>query len=356
MDPIYGYEAVNVEAQQRDPSSLLNWMKRMVAVRQGHPAFGRGSLRLLYPQNRKVLAYLREHEGDVVLCVANLSRAAQAVELSLADFKGRVPVELLGRSAFPPIGDLPYMLTLPAYGFYWFLLPEAAELPRWHEDLPEPLPDFITLVVRDGLRSLVDGQSARNLTHDVLPAFLAKQRWFAAKDAAISKVGIAAWAEFTTGRDTHLLTEIEVEFASGEAPHRYFMPLGTSFDEQALTFGWPLLPFSLAQVRRGAKVGALYDGMAAEDFPRAAGLRRHDPVFRQLRHRERRGAARRRGPAPARRAEQLLDPDRRSHHSQGVSKAGIRRAAGARDRPLPDRPGGLRQRAAPARRDRASRA
>ena len=161
MDPIYGYEAVNVEAQQRDPSSLLNWMKRMIAVRQGHPAFGRGTLRLLYPQNRKILAYLREHEGDVVLCVVNLSRAAQAVELSLADFKGRVPVELLGRSTFPPIGDLPYMLTLPAYGFYWFVLPEAAELPRWHEDLPEPLPDFITLVARDGLRSLVDGQSTR---------------------------------------------------------------------------------------------------------------------------------------------------------------------------------------------------
>ena len=270
MDPIYGYEAVNVEAQQRDPSSLLNWMKRIIAVRQGHPAFGRGTLRLLYPQNRKIFAYLREHEGDIVLCVVNLARSAQAVELNLAEFKGRVPVELLGRSPFPPIGDLPYMLTLPAYGFYWFVLPEEAELPRWHEELPEAMPDFITLVARDGLGSLVDGQSTRDLTQDVLPAFLAKQRWFAAKDIAISKVRIGAWAEFTTGRDSQLLTEIEVEFAGGEAPQRYFMPLGTSFDEQALTFGWPLLSFSLAQVRRGAKVGALYDGMAAEDFPRAA--------------------------------------------------------------------------------------
>jgi maltose alpha-D-glucosyltransferase / alpha-amylase len=270
MDPIYGYEAVNVEAQQRDPSSLLNWMKRMIAVRQSHPAFGRGTLRLLYPQNRKILAYLREHEGDIVLCVVNLARAAQAVELSLSEFKGRVPVELLGRSPFPPIGDLPYMLTLPAYGFYWFVLPDEADVPRWHEDLPEPMPDFITLVARDGLGSLVAGQSTRDLTRDVLPAFLAKQRWFAAKDAAISKVEIGAFAEFTTGRDSQLLTEVEVEFAGGEASQRYFMPLGTSFDEQALTFGWPLLSFSLAQVRRGAKVGALYDGMAAEDFPRAA--------------------------------------------------------------------------------------
>ncbi|MGH6915499.1 MAG: maltokinase N-terminal cap-like domain-containing protein, partial [Geminicoccales bacterium] len=121
----------------------------------------------------------------------------------------------------------------------------------------------------DGLRSLVEGQSGRDLTRDVLPAFLAKQRWFAAKDAAISKVEIAAWAEFTTGRDSQLVTEVEVQFASGEPPQRYFMPLGISFDEQALSHGWPLLSFSLAQVRRGAKVGALYDGMAAEEVPLA---------------------------------------------------------------------------------------
>ena len=113
MDPIYGFDAVNVEAQQRDPSSLLNWMKRMITVRQQHPAFGRGTLRLLYPRNRKILAYLREHEGDKILCVANLARSAQAVELNLGEFRGHVPVEVLGRSPFPPIGDLPYLLTLP---------------------------------------------------------------------------------------------------------------------------------------------------------------------------------------------------------------------------------------------------
>ena len=184
MDPIYGFEAVNVEAQQRDPSSLLNWMKRMIAVRQQHPAFGRGTLRLLYPRNRKILAYLREHEGDTILCVANLARSAQAVELDLGEFRGRVPVELLGRSPFPPIGDLPYLLTLPAYGFYWFVLAEEAELPRWHEPMPEPLPDFITLVMRDGWSTLIEGPSARELARDVLPAFLAKQRWFGAKDLA----------------------------------------------------------------------------------------------------------------------------------------------------------------------------
>ncbi len=270
MDPIYGYEAVNVEAQQREPSSLLNWMKRMIAVRQAHQAFGRGTLRLLYPRNRKVLAYLREHAADRILCVANLARSAQAVELDLGAFKGCVPVELLGRSPFPPIGELPYLLTLPGHGFYWFVLAEAAELPRWHEPIPEPLPDFITLVIRDGWRPILEGQGARELARDVLPVFLANQRWFGAKDLTIASTRVAAWAELPGGKDNYLLAEIEVELAGGAAPQRYFLPLATSYDDQALSHGWPLLAFALAQVRRGAKVGALYDAMAGQEFPLAA--------------------------------------------------------------------------------------
>src|SRR5207253_7581912 len=108
------------------PGSLLNWMKRMLAVRKTSHAFGRGSLAFLSAGNRKVLAYLRELEqggnSEAILCVANLSRAAQPVELELKKYRGRVPVELLGRTAFPPIGELPYLLTLPAHGFYWFRL------------------------------------------------------------------------------------------------------------------------------------------------------------------------------------------------------------------------------------------
>jgi maltose alpha-D-glucosyltransferase/alpha-amylase len=269
LDPIYGVDAVNVEAQQRDPSSLLNWMKRMITVRQQHPAFGRGTLRLLYPRNRKILAYLREHEGDKILCVANLARSAQAVELNLSEFRGHVPVEVLGRSPFPPVGDLPYLLTLPGHGFYWFVLAEAAELPRWHEPMPEPLPDFITLVMRDRWDALIQGQSARQFARDVLPAFLANQRWFAAKDRQVTAAGLTAWAELAVGRDSYLLAEIEVQLEGGAAPQRYFLPLATSFDDQALTHGWPLLSFALAQVRRGARVGALHDAMAGPDFPLA---------------------------------------------------------------------------------------
>ncbi len=99
MDPVYGYQAVNVEAQARSPSSLLNWTKRLIAARLARRAFGRGSLRLLYPSNRKVLVYLREWQDEIILCVVNLARSAQAVELDLSEFRGRQVVEVLGRRA-----------------------------------------------------------------------------------------------------------------------------------------------------------------------------------------------------------------------------------------------------------------
>ena len=124
-DPVYGYQAVNVEAQERIPGSMLNWMKRLIRVRRAHPVFGRGTLEFIHPENRRVLAYLREHEETTILCVANLSRFAQYVELDLSRFNGRVPIELIGRVHFPPIGELPYLLTLGPHDFFWFELTDA---------------------------------------------------------------------------------------------------------------------------------------------------------------------------------------------------------------------------------------
>jgi maltose alpha-D-glucosyltransferase / alpha-amylase len=125
MDPVYGYQALNVEGELRDPSSLLHWLQRMLQVRKRHPLFGIGSFEVLSAENPSVLAYVREWEGDVVLCVNNLSRFAQPVELSLQRFEGRTPIELLGRVPFPRIGELPYLLTLGPYGFYWFQIVET---------------------------------------------------------------------------------------------------------------------------------------------------------------------------------------------------------------------------------------
>jgi maltose alpha-D-glucosyltransferase/alpha-amylase len=127
MDPVYGYPAVNVEAQTRTPTSLLNWMKRMIAVRKRYKAFGRGMIRFLHPENLKVLVYLREWDGEVILCVVNLSRFVQYAELDLSEFNGWRPVELIGEIRFPLIGDLPYFLTLGPHAFYWFRLDAHAD-------------------------------------------------------------------------------------------------------------------------------------------------------------------------------------------------------------------------------------
>ncbi|MFC0009896.1 maltose alpha-D-glucosyltransferase [Devosia nitrariae] len=263
QDPIYGYQAINVETQQSDPSSLLNWMRRMIAVRQQHKAFGRGSMTLLYPRNRKILAYVREHEGERILCVANLSRAAQAVEIDLSRFKGAVPIELSGYSVFPPIGDLPYLVTLPAYGFFWFLLTEDAEAPRWHEEMPEMLPEFITMTTRDGsLMMALSGREKQQLESQVLPQFLPLQRWFGAKDAAIGAVRMTPLVELKTSE--HALVVLDVDIA-GET-QRYFLPISARWGEENLQMGAPKLSYTLAKVRLGPRVGALVDGVFDESF------------------------------------------------------------------------------------------
>jgi maltose alpha-D-glucosyltransferase/alpha-amylase len=137
MDPVYGYQAVNVEAERRNPSSLLHWMRRMLEVRKQHPIFGTGAFEVIPAENPSVLAYVRSARrsaedaessddddlgDDLVLCVNNLSRLAQPAELPLQRFEGKIPIELLGRVPFPRIGELPYFITLGPYAFYWFEL------------------------------------------------------------------------------------------------------------------------------------------------------------------------------------------------------------------------------------------
>jgi maltose alpha-D-glucosyltransferase/alpha-amylase len=124
MDPVYGYPAVNVEAQLRTPTSLLRWLHRFVELRKQHPVFGLGTYEPLQPSNPRIFAHVRRWEEDIVLCVHNLARSAQAAELDLAQFAGLVPEEMIGQTRFPPIGELPYLLTFGPRGFYWFRLVE----------------------------------------------------------------------------------------------------------------------------------------------------------------------------------------------------------------------------------------
>ena len=225
MDPIYGYQAVNVEAQDKDPSSLLNWMRRMIAVRKNHKAFGRGILTFLYPRNRRVLAYLREHQAERILCVANLSRSAQAVELDLGGFRGLAPLELSGQSTFPVIGPGPYVLTLPAYGFFWLLLCDEAELPPGRTSAPEPLPEFMTIVLGDGWSNMLHGRERRHLESNVLPAYLPRQRWFSDKNQNVSRVVIDPLGALDGKGANHLLLTAR----TGE--HTYFLPVSLSWGD-----------------------------------------------------------------------------------------------------------------------------
>ena len=279
MDPVYSYEAVNVEAQGRSAGSLLNWMKRIIAVRKAHRAFGRGALEFLHPGNRKVIAYLREHENEAILCVANLSRSAQPVEVDLSRFRGMVPVELLGNSSFPPLGDLPYFLTLPGYGFYWFRLTREAAAPRWHQESP-PYAEPPVLVLPAGRHTnpTVDRVPLRlparqisQLEKEALPDFLGTRRWFAAKAGDIERVEVAAQAEFG---DNALLTLLRVrvggETSEGGEPQIYFLPLSVAWEEGAERDGVSvLLPHVLTKLRRRARVGVLFDALADEAFCRS---------------------------------------------------------------------------------------
>jgi maltose alpha-D-glucosyltransferase/alpha-amylase len=262
MDPLYGYESVNVEAATRDPYSLLHWTRRMLAVRRSHIAFGRGSLRFIYPKNRKVLAYLREYEGETLLCVANVSRTPQAVELDLSEFVGRVPIELNGGSLFPPVGQLTYLLTLPPFGFYWFILAKESDAPSWHTPAPEPMPDFATLVLRDKLADGLKLAADPLLSRDTLPAYLPKRRWFSAKQKALSAAKLAYTATLPGGDRELLLAEVETR--SSDETTRWLLPLSIVWEDEPSA----ALPsqLALARVRRGRRVGLLTDAFALPSF------------------------------------------------------------------------------------------
>jgi len=265
MDPVYGFEAVNVEAEGRSAASLLNWMRRLITVRRQHKAFSRGTLDFIYPGNRKILAYTRSFEGETILCVVNLSRNAQPVELQLQAHRGQTPIELIGRTTFPPIGDLPYMLTLPGFGFYWFILADEATLPEWHVDLPEPLPEFVTLVLGRGWASLLDAKNRKELEDGVLSSFLANQRWFAAKDASIASLDVMRTIELPAVHGGILLALVEARLGDGAA-QTYLLPMAVAWGEDNLAMTSPLRPFTIAKARRANRVGAIYDASAGDEL------------------------------------------------------------------------------------------
>ncbi|HXW10426.1 MAG TPA: maltose alpha-D-glucosyltransferase [Steroidobacteraceae bacterium] len=272
MDPVYGYQAVNVEAQSRDASSLLNWTRRVLAVRSQFRSFGRGTLEFVRPANRKVLAYVRTFQGESVLCVFNLAQTAQSAELDLSAWKGRVPVELMGRNSFPPIGDLPYFVTLPVHSFFWLLLSDTADPPAWHVER-QPATEVPILVLPAGLATLTEERGAdrtarrtvQQLCAEVLPEFLRERRWFAGKGSTIRDVQLAERALWRTPAGSWLISLIEVALADG-LRQRYFLPLGLDPDDAGSGNVIRSSEWLLARIRESARSGVLVDAFADPAF------------------------------------------------------------------------------------------
>ncbi len=265
-NPLYGYQAVNVETQWRDPHSLLNRLRRILAIRGQHKSFGRGGARFLRPANRKVLVYLREFEGESILCVANVSRTAQAVELDLSEFAGRTPVELTGNVAFPKIGQLTYLLTLPPFGFYWFLLSDDASQPSWSTSTAENLSEQYTFVLREnGVRGILEGRSREILERDILPNYLAQRRWFQQKSQEAPAVSVESTFDVVPDRQDILFAEVCA--TSGDLQSRYALPLAIAWEDEQSSQQESRL--ALARARRRARVGLLTDACASPKFVRA---------------------------------------------------------------------------------------
>ncbi len=268
MDPVYGHEVVNVEAQSRQVTSMLNWTRRLIAVRNSTAAFGRGTLTMLAPGNRRVLAYVREQEDETILCVANLARAAQPVELDLSRFKGMVPVDMMGRSPFPPVGDLPYLLTLSGHGFFWFRLTREADVPDWHvEGLPRS--DLVTLVLTGGWQSFFPEQLpperrnvAANLTERfarrALPRFLEASRFVDPRGVRIASVDVQRQMLWETAAGAYLLVWARARLSGGVA-QPCFLPLAIAWGRDQQPPVRELLPAAVARVRERGRMGVLYE-------------------------------------------------------------------------------------------------
>ena len=260
IDPEYHSQAVNVEAQQENPNSLLWWMKRLIALRQRYRAFGRGTLEVLRPDNRKVFAFIRRYENERILVVVNLSRNVQCVELDLSEFRGATPIELFGNSEFPSIGDLPYFITLGPHGFYWFSLESEPD---------ETVPLRQSFVVDAEWEELFNGAALREF-ETFLPAYLSKRRWFAQKARAITaarvmdSVPLPAVPGRRSETVAHLLI-VQVELDHG-SPERYAVPLAFATGAAAEELKKWHADAVVAELKAGGDDGVVYDAIFEPAF------------------------------------------------------------------------------------------
>jgi len=262
IDPEYHYEAVNVEVQHSNPQSLLWWMKRTLSLRKQYKAFGRGSLEFLYPDNNKILAFLRTYGEERILVVANLSRFAQHAELSLPSLRGLHPVEMSGRSAFPPVGDGPYPISLGPHGFFWFALEKAAPTtkPVHVPSAPEAWPTVTW--TEDAQESFAEGLGRR--LAPLLPAVLRARPWFWGKSRDLIRAEIVDAMPVT---DLSALALVQVDYVDGE-PERYLLPVAAALGPRGedLAAHEPGAVLVRLADETGAPAGVLYDAIRDRAF------------------------------------------------------------------------------------------
>ncbi len=264
LDPVYGYEALNVEAQQADPSSMLNWMRHMIALRKLFQVFGRGSIEFFEPANRKILAYMRRGQDEQILCVANLSRFAQPFELDLSAYAGLTPIEMLGYVEFPKITAAPYSLTLGPYGFLWFEL--HGELAAQTSEKPEGQEWTLALTPSAGWDALFESAARETLETYVLPAFLPQQRWFGSKTRSIQSTRVKDWVCLPDSPAALALVQVEYDEGAAEL---YSVPLSLAMGEAATAIRGAYPAAILCEVRKGRESGVLYDATTDEQAGRA---------------------------------------------------------------------------------------
>ena len=257
IDPDYHYETVNVEARQNNPSSLLWWIKRVIALRKQFKAFGRGSIEFLNPENHKVLAFLRSFGEELVLVVANLSRFPQFVELDLSAHKGKVPVELVGKTEFPPIKDSPYFITLGAHIFYWFSLENPAgeaEVPTAAQETQTPV-----LRVNGGLDNLFR-KDLRGTLEKILPAYLRNRRWFGGKARRMKWARILEAIPLANGMSHLHLLLVQIDYTEGD-PELYSLPVAFASGREAERMVAEAPGAVIARVAEASRQHVLFDAL-----------------------------------------------------------------------------------------------
>jgi maltose alpha-D-glucosyltransferase/alpha-amylase len=264
-DPEYHFESVNVEAQAQNPHSLLSWMKRLIALRKRHRAFGRGTLELLRPENRKVLAFVRRYESEQILCVANLSRFLQVVELDLGQFRGMVPVELFGANELPAVGETPYFMTLGPHSFYWFSMQPRA-VPSVQSDGGVAAAVLPEIKVAGGWESVLFGQAKERL-ETVLVGYIRQRRWFAGKARRMKSAQLVDAMEVPGGDGSDYLSTIMVSYAEGD-PETYLLPIGHASAAEAghIIERWPHTAIAWIRTSSDEQRGLLYDALGPPGF------------------------------------------------------------------------------------------